>query len=543
MAPGDRSGDGAPTRAGPDGRAGTGPLAPLRPSVQDACERWGPRPAISAGDTTLTYGEVWARVQRLAATYRRWGIGRGDRILCQFRNCPDHVVAVAAAWHVGAIHVGADNDLTGPELARLAQRLDAAALLFQAPSRMADPFRPLEAVRAASQQTRVLVHAPGPGGDMSLEDLPEPDGEVPAQDPEPLRDALVFLTSGTTGEPKAVVESLAAHWAKMQFFADGFAPGTGDTHLLFLPMSHVFGLRLALLALLRGGRLVLLERFSPGRVLDVVGREEVTVMPAVPAHLRLLRDRHDPRRHDTASLRWVLSAASGLPRPLAEWVYGTLGARILFVYGCSEGFTTQTAERDAILAGSVGNQVFRGPPGTPADGTVRVVDPRDRTPQPAGQAGEIEFGAAVPVRYWDRAPVATDGWYRTGDLGFLDEVGRVHITGRLKELINRGGLHVSSDEVEMALLRHAEVADAAVIASPDPVLGEAVCACVVPAGGDPPGLADLHDFLSRRLARHKLPDELCIVESIPRTVIGKVDREALADRVLDGGVARERLRR
>jgi len=118
----------------------------------------------------------------------------------------------------------------------------------------------------------------------------------------------------------------------------------------------------------------------------------------------------------------------------------------------------------------------------------------------------------------------------------------VYVTGRLKELINRGGLHVSITEVEMALGRHPAVADGAVIAVPDPVLGEATCACIVPVAERPLSLAELRGFLGEQLARHKLPDELSIVEAIPRTDIGKVDRRSLSAQVLSGSVPRQRAR-
>ncbi|MDP8969303.1 MAG: acyl--CoA ligase [Actinomycetota bacterium] len=516
--------------------------APLSPTLEEACRRRASRPAISFDGTTITYQALWERVLSLAGAYERLGVGRGDRVLCQLRNCPEHVIAIAAAWMRGATHVGADNDLTGPELSRLVGRLGAVALLFQPRRDAADPLAALGAVADTSPKTRLIVHGPEPGSHHSLARLLGSNPSASSELPGPLDPALVFLTSGTTGEPKAVVETLSAHWAKMQLFADAFGPGHDDVHLLYLPISHVFGLRLALMALLSGGRLVLLDRFSPDRALELVQQERVTVLPAVPMHLRLLRDRYDPSRHDVSSLRWVLSAAANLRPALAEWVYATLHARIMVVYGCSEGFTTVTTDPDDILAGSVGKTVFRGPPGTPADGTVRIVDPAQRRPLPPGQTGEIEFGAETPVRYWDQPDAATDGWYRTGDLGRVDAEGRVYVAGRLKELVNRGGLHVSAAEVETALLRHPAVADGAIIPAPDPVLGEAVCACVVPAGPRPPDLAELRSFLGARLARHKLPDELCLVDAIPRTVIGKVDRPALAARVLEGA-PRQRVRR
>ncbi|HWF36444.1 MAG TPA: class I adenylate-forming enzyme family protein [Solirubrobacteraceae bacterium] len=516
--------------------------APLCATIEQACERWSSRPAITAEGTTITYGALWERASSLAAAYQRLGIGPGDRVLCQLRNCPEHVVAIAATWMRGAIQVGADNDLTAPELTALVRRLGASALVFQPRPGTADGLAPVRAVLAECPDLRVIVHAPQADPYPSLEHLMTEGGKVAPEVLGPLDTAVLFLTSGTTGEPKAIIESRAAHWAKMQMFADGFLPGVDDVHLLYLPMSHVFGFRLALLALLRGGRLILLERFSPLRALELVEEERVTVLPAVPAHLRLLREHYDPERHDVGSLRWVLAAAAGLPRELAAWVYEALDARIMFVYGCSEGFTTLTNDAEDILAGSVGNNVFRGPPGTPAAGTVRIIDPDTGAALSTGATGEITYGSVMPVDYWDHPPVAVDGWYRTGDLGHIDERGRVYVTGRIKELINRGGLHVSITEVETALLRHPSVGDGAVIATPDAVMGEAVCACIVPAAATPPELGELRRFLAEHLARHKLPDELAILETIPRTDIGKVDRRALSGQLLSGTVPRQRAR-
>lgn len=518
--------------------------APLSATLEEACRRWTARPAVTFEGTTLTYEDLWREVLSLAAAYRRLGVRPGDRVLCQLRNCPEHVVAIAAAWACGAVHVGADNDLTGPELSRLVERFQARVLLFQPRRDDADRLGPLRPLAAAHAETRVIVHGAAAAGYESLGAVLATGDSVDPELPAPLDPAILFLTSGTTGESKAVVESLAAHWAKMQLFTDAVRPGSGDVLLLTLPVSHVFGQRLAMLTLLRGGRLVLHDRFSPDAVLDAVRREGVTVLPAVPTHLRLLHDRYDPTRHDLRSLRSVISAASNLPRPLAEWVAGDLGTEMLFVYGCSEGFTTIATDTRDIVEGSVGRTVFRGPDGTPADGTVRIMDPATGVFLADGETGEIVYGAATPVKYWDQPDIAVDGWYHTGDLGVIDAEGRLHVTGRLKELINRGGLHVSVSEVELAIARHPGVADAAVIPIPDRVLGEAVCACVVPAGTqEPPRLAGLREWLADSLARHKLPDELCVVTAIPRTDIGKVDRRALTALVMGGAdVDRERLR-
>ena len=509
--------------------------APLEPSLFAACRRWADRPAVTFGDSTLTYADLGRGVAGLAAAYRREGIRPGDRILCQLPNSPEHLMAINAAWAVGAVHVGTDNDLTGRELAWLAERTGAAALLFGPHPGAEDPEAPVRAVRAAHPTTRVI-------GSAELAELvggEELDDWAPPHGPDDTSHLL--LTSGTTGHPKAVMETLPACWAKMQFFADAFGPGPDDVHLLYLPMAHVFGMRLALLALVSGGRLVIAERFSPTGALRLVTDEQVTVLPGMPAHFTLLLDTLDVSRHRVDSLRWALSAGSTLPRTLADRIYDGLGVDLLYVYGCSENFTVQTTDRDEIRRGSVGRMVFKGPDGTPPDGTIAVLEPGGTAVLSVGEVGELAFGAARPVRYWKDPDAATDGWYRTGDLGRIDADGTVYVLGRLKELVNRGGLHVSPTEVETAVRLHPGVADAAVVGTPHPVVGEAICACVVPeATGPPPPLAELRTFLSEVLARHKLPDELAVVETIPRTKIGKVDRPALRATALAG--PRERWR-
>jgi len=522
----------------------------LAPDLADACRRWADRGAVTFAGNTMTYGELGRGVARLAAAYRALGIRPGDRIVCQLHNSPEHLMAINAAWAVGAIHVGTDNDLTGRELAWLAERTEAAALLFSPHRGPTDPLAAIRAVRAASPSTRLILSgvpdtgARPDGGYLQLDDLlAGPDELEEWSPPHGQGDtAHLLLTSGTTGTPKAVRETLPACWAKMQFFADDFRPGPEDVELLYLPVAHVFGLRLAMISLLSGGRLVLAERFSPQGALGLVGDEGVTVLPGMPAHFTLLLDALDPGRHRVDTLRWAISAASTLPRTLVDRIYGQLHVDLLYVYGCSENFTVSTTDPKDIRRGSVGWRVFKGPEGSPPDGTVSVLEPGGHTTLPSGTVGEIAFGAAGPVHYWRDPDAAVDGWYRTGDLGRVDPDGRVYVLGRLKELVNRGGLHVSPSEVETAIRLHPAVADSAVVATPDPVLGEAICACVVPGDAGPPDLAGLREFLSPVLARHKLPDELVMVDVVPRTKIGKVDRAALRATVLGDARPRERWR-
>ncbi|HEX3623495.1 MAG TPA: AMP-binding protein, partial [Acidimicrobiales bacterium] len=258
------------------------PTGRLAPTLADACGRWNDRPAMTFGATTLTYGDLGRRTARLAAAYRHLGIGPGDRVLCQLPNSPEHLIALNAAWAVGAIHVGTDNDVTGRELGWLAHHTGAAALVYAPHPSAPDPWAPVRGVRAAHPSTRIVAAGSPAGAAADPSDRDAPDasladllgGEDALEDWAPPHaadeTAHLLLTSGTTGTPKAVRETLPACWAKMQFFADAFRPGPQDVHLLYLPVSHVFGMRLAMLALLSGGRLVLAERFTAADALRVI---------------------------------------------------------------------------------------------------------------------------------------------------------------------------------------------------------------------------------------------------------------------------------
>lgn len=506
----------------------------LAPTLRNACRRWPKTPAVTFHGDTLTYAQLWQRVGALTAAYRRLGIGPGNRVVCQLPTCPELLIAANAAWGCQAVHVGVDKDLTGTELAAVAERVDAAAVVVQPPSSLADPAESVRAVRHARPSIPVVVHNGLANDDAhALADLLETPAEEPADPPGPDDTALLLLTSGTTGTPKVVQETLPALWAKVGFFADEVAPGPDDVHLMYLPLAHAFGLKLSLMALASGGRLVLLDRFTPDAALQLAAGERVTVLPGTPTHLRLLLNALESAPDSLETVRWLITAAAPLPPPLVERLTARLEAQLFNVYGCSEGFLTCTADPDDVRRGSVGRRVFQGPPGSPPDGSVAILHPETDAPLAAGEVGQVAYGAHRPVRYWDEPPVATAGWYRSGDLGYLDDDGRLYVTGRLKDVINRGGLKVAPAEIDAVLCQHPDVADGAVVATPDDVLGEAICACVVPAGPEVPTLAELRDYLRQSLARHKLPDELCALDAIPRSKIGKLDRQALARHVAE----------
>lgn len=515
--------------------------AEVAPTLRDACERWPERTAITFAGR-LTYRELWQRTAALVAGYRRMGVRRGDRILCQLRNSPEYIVALYAAWEVGAIHAGVDSDLTGPELGRLASSFEPAVVLVEPPPDRPDDLSAVAHLRRSGVRPHIAVRTAGetgwlPDGVESLAALVTGDGTRSGGDgggrlPGVDETALLLMTSGTTGRPKAFMENLPALMAKVRFFAEHVAPSPDDVHVGYLPLAHAFGLKLALMALHTGGRLVLMERFSPDPLLATIADEGVTILPGTPTTFAIMLQRPDRSLPAKGSVRWAVSAAAPLSPRLAGEVLDRLVDRVFSVYGCSEGFLVVSTDTGVIVRGSVGHTVFQGPAGTAPDGRLRILAQEAERALPHGEVGEVAFGTTRPVRYWDDPPVATDGWYRSGDLGRLDDQGNLHVVGRIKEVVNRGGLKVGPWEVEQAVCAHPAVVDCGVVPLPHPVLGEATCACVVMRDGASVSLADLRAFLSPMLARHKLPDELCALPSLPRSKTGKLDRRALVGSVL-----------
>lgn len=490
--------------------------ATLDGRVAEAAARWPERVALAQGERRLTYAELAEAVEALAATYRERGLGRGDPVLCRLPNSPEYVVAMLAAWRAGAIHVGLDPDLTAAEVTQAAELTRAAALVQE---------QPADGGGAISLE-RLGIDGPHAGHAAQR--------DMAAGAPSPADPAVIFFTSGTTGTPKAPLGrhgDLAEGW-------DGFAAelgfGPDDVHLGHLPLSHGLGMSLAYMALATGGRIVLTQHFSAEEALRLIGEERVSVLNGTPTHFILLTSRLDRSRHDVSSLRVGVGSAAAFPPNLLRCIFDGLDMDLLLMYGSSEGVGVSTMDREDMLLGAAGR---------PVPGYVAIVDP-ERRRLPVGEMGEIAFNRDVAeVEYWSGAAGATTPgeWYYSGDLGRMDDDGRLYVLGRLKHQIDRGGLKVDPGEVEEQLLRLPGVLDGAVVGTPNPVLGEVVCACVVPAPDKRLTLEWVRSALAAELASFKLPEELCVLEVIPRTALGKVDRSAL--RALAGAATgRERLR-
>ncbi len=488
------------------------------------------RPALSFNGTISSYKTLDAAASRLANAYQALGVSRGDRVLCQLPNHPEFLIAAMAAWKQGAVHVGLDRDLTPPEVGRTVELLTPTVVLtYGGPGRATAQF--VSAAHNSDPHVQVVVCDEGDParGYYSLSDVmaaPADAGPWTKQALKPDEPALILLTSGTTGTPKSVIRyhgQLLDHWTKT---AELLRASPSDRHLVQLPLSYGFGFGLAVAGLLTGGTLVLVDRFSPEETLQLVAGEQITVLNGTPTHFRLLLDRLDPMRHDVSSLRAGAGSAARFPPPLLERIFDTLGLDFVHTYGCSEGLGWKTRDKDELLRGSIGR---------PPSDRARIVGP-DRRPLAPGEIGEIAVHKTHAVHYWQETSGATrdPNWHYTGDRGTTDEVGHMYVLGRVNDQINRGGHKIDAGEVESALSALRGLADATVIAVPDRVQGEIVCACVVSETTAQPGLQEIRDLLAPSLAGYKLPEMLCLLDHIPRTRVGKIDRPALQSAVASG---------
>ena len=387
---------------------------------------------------------------------------------------------VLAARGVGEGSLVATTLPPGPAFVELLHALPRLGAVFV-------PLNPADPVRV---ETELTVEAP----------LDGPEAEVtPRRSVDPHAVHSIIHTSGTSGRPRAVALSYANHHASAQASAEHLGVEAGDRWLGVLPLFHVGGLAVLLRSAIYATTAVLHERFEPVRVRDALAAGEVTLASLVPT--MLARVRAEGLGRGSPALRAILLGGGPIPSDLLDWALSA-GLPVSPTYGM-----TETA-----------SQVVTAPPGERSGRPLPGVELR------TGAGGEILVRGAMVAR----AALAPDGWLHTGDRGHIDADGRLHLDGRLKEMIVTGGENVSPLEVEEALLSHPAVADVGVAGVEDPEWGEAITAFVVlsrEANSD-----ELRGWARRRLAPHKVPKRVEQVDALPRNPAGKLLRDRLAVR-------------
>lgn len=465
----------------------------------------------------LSYGELDARARRAAGVLASQGLAAGARVALSVQNGVSYLDAWFGGAYLGATLLPVPPMSAPAELSfRLAHARCGALITDESTAALG-----ADALKSAPETLAISAAQLSDDAAAPLEPA-----ELPAE-----AVAMVLYTSGTTGAPKGASithASLLTHTAALVHHV--LQLSARDVVLGALPLTHSYGIRMALLApFYAGARVVLMRRFTSAPALSLLKQERVTWFPGVPTMFHALGQAPETKG---LALRWCLSAGAPLPREVRKRAELALGVPVRQGYGLTEGtFASVARPDDPGAEDTVGRAVFGV--------ELSVRDEHDQ-PLPAGSRGEVCVrGQNVMAGYLDD-PEATmsalrGGWLRSGDLGVLDAHGRLTIVDRSKDLIIRGGFNVVPAEVEAVLVSHPAVLDAVVVGTPDAHYGEEVVAVVVWRTA-PAALDELVAFCRARLSATKLPRLLGAVASLPVGPSGKVQRRAIRSELEQGRI-------
>lgn len=494
--------------------------------------------AVVDGDVRLTHRELADRADGLALALHDLGLRTDDRIVVQLPNGWEFLVLLLACFRLGVLPVMALPAHRRHELTHLTAHAEARAIVVPDEVRGFDHQAMARAVAAGAPTVdAVLVVGDRVAPDcVDLRALARPAADpaaaaarLDATAPSSGDVALMLLSGGTTGLPKLITRTHDDYACYVRHSAAvcGFGPST--VYLGVLPFGHNFTLGGLLGVLRAGGRVVVAPSPAPERVFDLVQAEGVTTTGAVPAVAsRWLDHRAAGAAHDLSSLELVLVGGARLPDELARRVRPVLDATVQQGYGMAEGLVnlTRVDDPEDITCHTQGRPI--------CDADELLVVDADGAPVPTGGTGELLTRGPYTPRGYYRAEehnaraFTGDGWFRTGDVVRLRPDGYLMVEGREKDMINRGGEKISAEEVENFAYQVASVRAAAAVSMPHPELGETVCLYVVAHPGSAVGLADVVGVMEEAgVARFKLPERLVVVDGMPLTGVGKVDKKQL----------------
>ncbi len=503
------------------------------------------RTAVVDAKGELCYTALDRKVRCLATGLRDLGIGPGDVVGVQLPDARAAVIADLALAALGAVSLPFPVGRGALEADALLRRAEAVAVIAAVEHRGLRHAEELRALAGALPHLRHVIAAGRPGtlpdGTVPLSELlrGEPRGFVPAR-PDPDSAARILVSSGSEAEPKMVAYSHnALAGGRGNFLASLIPDGTPPRCLFLVPLASAFGSNGTAVTLARhGGTLVLLDHFTADAALAAVREHRPTHVLGVPTMVRMMLDRLDGTGEELPSPTALVLGGAPLDAATAAAAAGAFGCPVVNLYGSADGVNCHTG-LDSTLPPTDGHGVVAGRP-DPRVAEIRIADPDTHEPLPEGALGEIvSRGPMTPLCYvgapeLDARYRTPDGWVRTGDLGYLDADSVLHVVGRLKDIVIRGGANISPAEVERELTTHPQVRDVACVGVPDPLMGERLAACVVARGAQAPTLASLAQHLTGRgLERCKHPERLLVVAELPLTAAGKPDRAALRRRLTE----------
>jgi acyl-CoA synthetase (AMP-forming)/AMP-acid ligase II len=498
-----------------------------------AADRWPDREAIVFEQERITYRELWRWTTAVADDLVANGVKPADSVLWQLPNSLEAVVLHLATWRIGAVSVPVVPLYREHEMAQILRQVKPTVVAFVARQRQRRPAEEMAGLMAGigiDSPVRIAVGGQLEGwlnirvraevGDVDEADLPDP---MPADDC-----CLVLFTSGTTAAPKGVMHSSNSLLAQASIYTRTYGLTYRDTVVMGAPITHIGGLYSAVVSPISvGGRSVLMPAWDPDQAVALVERERATICSGAAVFLQAFVERYERGESPAHRVPAFLCGGAAIPPSLIERAEA-VGIRAFRAWGMSEcPAATLGAIEDPLELRSRRD-------GRTVEATeVEAVDDA-RCPLPPGQMGELRLRSPeMMLGYTDAAAnaaqVDVDGWFYTGDVGMVDDAGWITVTGRIKDIINRGGEKFSAQDIEAAIVAHPAIALAAVVGVPCERFGEKVAAFVVlRQGAGWPGRQSLLDHLeTMRMARQKFPVVWRVLDALPMTMSGKTKKNEL----------------
>ena len=512
--------------------------------LEERARAFPDRTFVSDAQGRLSYRQVDRLASAVAVRLLDRGLKPRDIVLFQLPNIREFIIVFFALQKIGVIPVMCLPPHRSRELTYFAQLTGAKAYIFPQRFRNFDYLPMAKEIQSTTPTLQYLL-ATGDGSESDVSYLgPWSEEEARAVDaasvltplrPDPFEVAFFSLSGGTTGIPKLIPRTHADYICNAKACAEVLGWGADTVFMIALPAAHNFPLgapgMLAVLA--AGGSVAMCASTDADTVFEAIEKQKGTYLGVTPALLIALLNSPARHKYDLGSLRFVCAGGQKMPpelvdRTRATWSFATTGQ----AFGMAEGLTNLTRPDDPW-------EVIRETQGRPVSAAdeFRIVDDNGQDVAPGGVGELITRGPYTIRGYYkseehNRSAFTADGFYRTGDMVRLHSTGNLVVEGRRKDLINRGGEKISAEEIENLMLGHENIHMAAVVAMPDPIMGERGCAFVIPKPGRSLTLEQLTGFLQdRQIAKFKLPERLEIVDSFPLTGMGKVSKKDLREAI------------
>ena len=490
-------------------------------------KKYGDKPFVIAPETgrTVTYRQLGACINRIVASFHRQGIEKHDKVSIVMPNIAEYTYIFFGAMKMGAVANPINIHLQASELQYILEHADSKLVVTTS------EYKPLmEEVWQLWGKTVPLAIVDEGCEDLQLQQTVT-GTPSPAVDVFPDDEAELLYTTGTTGRPKGVLLTHCNVLNEAQFIIDGHGLTEDDRCLCLLPFFHINAEIVNMVAgLLAGSSIILPRRFSAAAFWPALARYEATWFNAVPTIYSILlnRPQEEAENLDLSKVRFGRSASAALPVSVLQNFRDRFHIGIIETYGITETasqVTTNPKETGKRKAGCVGR----------AQGCqVKIID-KEGQELPPGQEGEIMIKGRNVMKGYYKNPEATaealtpDGWFHSGDLGIVDDDGVVTITGRIKELIIRGGENIQPREIDEVLYSHPTIQDAATVGIPDPFWGEEVKSFVVLNSREKCSEQELLEYCNERLAAFKCPKSISFIEEMPKSPGGKIIRRKLLE--------------